>query len=133
MKEATGHEALRGCITFPVLLSENEVDEPQKLLLLGAKTPEAATPTEPNQTTVPVKMPTASLLKVVVTWLKSLEADYPKQWVSHFAARKNLVYFIFNGPSFSLISPSRPQPFGCTCARRFPQKLSDTSHSVRSN
>ncbi len=27
MKEATGHEALRGCITFPVLLSENKVGE----------------------------------------------------------------------------------------------------------
>jgi len=27
MKEATGHEALRGCITFPVLVSENKVGE----------------------------------------------------------------------------------------------------------
>ena len=27
MKEATGHEALRGCITFPVLTSENKVGE----------------------------------------------------------------------------------------------------------
>jgi DNA primase catalytic core len=27
MKEATGHEAMRGCITFPVLLSENRVGE----------------------------------------------------------------------------------------------------------
>lgn len=27
IKESTGHEALRGCITFPVLLSENKVGE----------------------------------------------------------------------------------------------------------
>ena len=37
------------------------VDEPTKLLLLGAKTVEPAAPTEPNQITAPVKMPTASL------------------------------------------------------------------------
>ena len=45
-------------VTIP---TQSIVDEPQKLLLLGAKTLEAATPTEPNQTTAPVKMPTAPL------------------------------------------------------------------------
>ena len=36
------------------------VDEPTKLLLLGAKTLEALAPMEPSQTTVPVKVPAAS-------------------------------------------------------------------------
>ena len=45
-------------VTIP---TQSTVDEPAKLLPLGAKTLEAAAPTEPNQTTAPVKMPTASL------------------------------------------------------------------------
>ena len=45
-------------VTIP---TQSIVDEPKKLLLLGAKTLEVATPTESNQTTAPVKMPTASL------------------------------------------------------------------------
>ena len=45
-------------VTIP---TQATVDEPKKLLPLGARTVEAITPTEPNQTTVPVKMSTASL------------------------------------------------------------------------
>ncbi len=44
-------------VTIP---TQSTVDEPQKLLLLGAKTLEPAAAIEPNQTTVPVKVPTAS-------------------------------------------------------------------------
>jgi DNA primase len=45
-------------VTIP---TPSTVDEPQNILLLGAKTLEASAPTEPNQTTAPVKMPTALL------------------------------------------------------------------------
>ena len=46
--------------SLPVAIpTQSMVDEPKKLLLLGAKTLEAATPTEPNQTNIPVKMPTS--------------------------------------------------------------------------
>ena len=48
--------------SLPVMLpTQSTVDEPQKLLLLGAKTLGPAVTKEANQTTVPVKMPTASL------------------------------------------------------------------------
>lgn len=49
-------------VSLPVTIpTQATVDEPTKLLLLGAKTVEPATPTEPNQTTAPVKMPSASV------------------------------------------------------------------------
>jgi DNA primase len=48
--------------SMPVtILTPSIVDEPTKLLPLGAKTVEPAIAVKPNQTTSPVKMPTASL------------------------------------------------------------------------
>ena len=48
--------------SLPVTLpTPSIVDEPQNVLLLGAKTVEPVAVVEPNQTTAPVKMPTASL------------------------------------------------------------------------
>ena len=45
-------------VNLPVTIpTQSTVDEPKKLLLLGAKTSEVATPMEPSQTTVPVKVP----------------------------------------------------------------------------
>ena len=50
-------------VTIP---TQSTVDEPKKLLLLGAKTLEPAATMEPNQTTVPVKVPTASSVEVEI-------------------------------------------------------------------
>ena len=54
-------QAATGAILPVTIRTPAIVDEPKKLLLLGANTLEVATPTEPSQTTIPIKMPTATL------------------------------------------------------------------------